>query len=44
MSKQYIKEIGKPTDFKIILNLRNKKEVSTVLKLLIYLAFDIEEI
>jgi hypothetical protein len=39
--RKYIKRIGKETDFQIILNLKNKEEVETILKMFIYLAFGI---
>jgi hypothetical protein len=39
---KYIRKIGKETDFQIILNLNSKKEIETVLKMLLYLALDID--
>jgi hypothetical protein len=41
MSKKYIRKIGKKTNFQIIINCGNKKETDKILKMLIYLALDI---
>lgn len=38
--KIFIREYGKDTDFKLIINFANKEELKTVDKMLFYLAMD----
>jgi hypothetical protein len=40
--KKYIRKIGKETNFQIILNLKDKNEIDIVLRMLVYLALDID--
>ena len=44
MSKGYIQEIWNSTDYKIIINVANKREVWIITEMLIFLAFDEDSI
>jgi hypothetical protein len=40
--EKYVKEIGYPSNYQIILNLRDEKELDIVLKMLLMLALDVD--
>jgi hypothetical protein len=42
VKQKYVKEIGYPSNYQIILNLRDEKELDIVLKMLIMLALDVD--